>query len=355
MRAWSIWTRLLLAVGVIACIAGGLLAAGMVLVLQAQRDFSTLAIDRIPRVALAGELAEFTGDLAALSAGIMAGALDPAAAPANPGPRVAAAAQGIGAVLASPGLRDIGGAAQLRAAEADLRHSLTDFTSVAAELDALATVLQSADEQLRWTHGDVQDQAGALLEDFSFNMDSQVLVLVSDPDPVRRAGAEVALERDRRLRDRLQRLATEAATLSALVLQARGVADPDALDQVERLGQDTLDTIALLRADLPVQTDVDLLLEGVDRLERLAQGPDGVFAMMRRQLNLREATVAHLSGAQASLGTMQAHLTEIGKAERLAALSLADVASHRIFSGAVGLGALSVLGAVVGGGILLLF
>lgn len=57
-RTISIWTRLSLGIGAIIIIAVVILGAGMTLVLRAERDFSSLAEDRIPRVAVAGELAE---------------------------------------------------------------------------------------------------------------------------------------------------------------------------------------------------------------------------------------------------------------------------------------------------------
>lgn len=355
MKGWSIWTRLLLAVGLIVCIAAGLLAGGIALVLRAESDFRDLAQQSIPRVALAGELAEFTGELAALSAGVMAGALDPTANPVQTGPRVAAAARGVAAVLAAPALRDVSAAADLKRAEARLRDSLAAFGAVAAELGRLEATLQRADDQLRWTQGDVQDQAGALLDDLSFNMDSELGALLTDTDAARRAAAAAMLQGDRQLRDRLQRLTTEAATLAALLLQARGASGAATLEQVERLGYDTLDSIALLRSDLPDRIEVALLLAGIDRLVALAQGDDGVFGLMERRIALRATSVGHLSEAQAALATMQLHLTAIGTAERMSAQSAADAASRRMLQGASWLAALTVIGAIIGTAILLLF
>lgn len=353
LNGGSIWTRLLVAVGLISCIAALLLAAGMALVLRAERDFRDLAQESIPRVALAGELAEFTGELAALSAAIMTGALNPDAAPAQIAPRVAAAARGVTTVLAAPALRDAAAAADLRAAEADLRLALAGFQGVTARLDALVLDLQRADEQLRWTHGDVQDQAAAILDDLSFNMESELSLLLADTGQHGTAGTILNL--DRQLRDRLQRLSAEAATLVALLLQARAVVDPATLEQVERLGHDTLDAIALLRADLPERIDLALMMEGMDRLIVLAQGDQGIFALMREHIALRADSVGYLSQAQGALGRMQLRLTDIGRVERLAAQTAADAAAGRILTGAAWLAVLTLAGVLSGAAVLLLF
>jgi two-component system C4-dicarboxylate transport sensor histidine kinase DctB len=359
MQGWSIWSRLLLALGVIVCIAGALLATGMTLVLRAERDFATLAQDRIPRVALAGELAEFTGELAALSASIMAGSLDPSAVPDLSGAKVAAAARGIAAVLAAPELRTAPQAAALALAEADLRDSLDRFASLTAQTADLRRKLQMADEQLRWTQIDIQDQAGALLEDLSFNMDSDMRALIAPPAPdlqtARRPDLERSLTANRQLRDDLQRLAAEASTLSALLLQARSVADLAALEQVERLGRDTLDAIALVRVEPAGRSDVRLMLELVDRLIALSQGTDSIFDLMRAQIGLRDTTLAQLARSQLALGQMQAQLTDLGRSQRRAAQSDADAAAQRILTGAGLLTLLTMAGALLSAAILLLF
>lgn len=354
-RGATIWGRLLLAVAIIGCIAAVLLGAGMALVLRAERDFAALARDSIPRVALAGELAEFTGTLAALSAGIIAGTRSPDDAPDLPAARLAAVARGIAGVLAAPTLGDVPQAEGLALAEAELRAALSRVLALSADGAALDRRLQDADEQLRWTQVDLQDQAAALLEDLSFNMESSLQQVLAETAPATRARSEAMLVADRQLRDRLQRLGADSATLAALVLQARAADDLATLEQVERIARDVLDAITLGRAGLPARIDVSLLLEGVDRLVALAQAEEGVFGLMRTRIGLRDAMLAALAEAQRALGTMQGHLTELGQAERAAAQAAADTAARRMLEGAKWLAVLSIVGAGAGLAILLGF
>ncbi|PTE21052.1 two-component sensor histidine kinase [Cereibacter changlensis JA139] len=351
-RPVSIRARLTLALLVIVCIAALLVLAGMYVVLQAERDFRLLAEDRIPRVALAGELAEFTGDLAAVSVGIIASnGKDPAVL----AERVEEAAAGIAAVLTSSALQRAPEGEDLARAEAVLRRALAGFNRTSVALGDLAYRAGATDQQLRWTHSDVQDQAGALLQDLSFNMDAALGVLVEDPDPARRAAAEGGLKRDRLARDRLARLASETATLTALLLQARGVEGLEALDEVRELGHDTLDAIALLRIDLPERADIGLLLESVDRLIALAQEPEGIFSQMRGQITLRTEAVDQLASAQQALSEMQAQLSTLGRRERVAAQAAADEAARGVLLGAIWLSALALAGAVASAAILLAY
>ncbi len=354
-RGATIWGRLLLAVAVIGCIAALLLGAGLALVLRAERDFATLARESIPRVALAGELAEFTGSLAALSAGIIAGTRNPIDAPDLPQAQVAAVARGIAEVLAAPALQGVPQAEGLAAAEAELRSALTKVALLSAEGAALDRRLQDADEQVRWTQVDLQDQAAALLDDLSFNMDSSLQQILAEDRADTRLRSETMLVADRQLRDRLQRLSADSATLSALVLQARAADDLATLEQVERISRDVLDAITLGRAGLPNRVDVSLLLEALDRIVALAQGDDGVIALMRIRIGVRDDMLVALGAAQVALVTMQGHLAELGQAERAQALAAADAAAQRMLDGATWMALLSIVGASAGLAILLVF
>lgn len=348
----SIRARLLLVLLAVAAIAGVVVVAGMAVVLRTEHDFRRLATEDIPRVALAGELAEFTGTLAALAVRIVAAEAADAAALAG---SVAGPAQGIAAVLDSPLLRDTAAARALGGAEADLRAALVDVIETGAAFAALAADEAEAESQLRWTHTDVQDQAQALLMDLSFNIDEGFAVLSHDPGGERRAAAEEAVKRERLLRDRLQRLAAETATLTALLLQARGAETTEALDRVERLGRDTLDAIALNRLPPSSRLDATLLMQDIDRLTALAAPQAGFFDQARRRLTLRSEAVWALGRAQAALAAMQAALSDLGRAERSAAQAAADAAAARVFNGAVALAIATLLGVGATVAILLMF
>lgn len=350
IRPGTIRSQLLAALILVVLLAAAVAAAAMVVVLRAERDFRDLAENRIPAVALSGELAEVTGDLAALAVRVVA---EPGLSHAEIA-AAAEAAEGIAAVLAAPGHAGARRDAVL-AAEMALRSALVSFGETGAALTALASAEARADSELRWTHGDVQDQAQALLQDLSFNMEAQLSVLAADNDPGRRAGAEALLSMDRPLRDRMQRLASEAATLVALLLQARSADTPHALDQVVRLGDDTLDAIALARLNLPTRTDVTLFLDRLDDLIALTQGPDSIYAQARARLGLRAAAMADLAQAQAALAAMQSQLTALGRAERVGAQQAADTAARTMFSGAMLLAGVTVLAVILTAVILFYF
>lgn len=350
IRPGTIRSQLLAALVVVMLLAATVATAAMVVVVRAERDFRDLAETRIPAVALAGELAEVTGELAALAVRVVAEPALSNAAIAD----AADAAEGIAAVLSAPEHAGVARGTVI-AAETALRSALVSFAETSAALTELAAAEARADSELRWTHGDVQDQAQALLQDLSFNMEAQLSVLVTDTDAGRRAGAGALLGMDRPLRDRLQRLATEAATLVALLLQARSAETPDALDLVVRLGDDTLDAIALARLNLTARTDVSLFLARLDDLLALAQGPDSIFAQARTRLGLRAAAVADLTRAQEALAAMQGELTALGRAERDGAQQAADTAARTMFRGALLLTAITVVAVIMTAVVLFFF
>lgn len=348
----SLRSQLTLALLVVILICSALVGIGTLVILRAEQDFQELAEQRIPRVALAGELAEISAELAALSAAIVAW-------PASSGEEVVgptdASAGKIASLLADPALRDLAVRRELLHAEQLLRKALLDFRTTRRELEQLDRRLQASDQELRWLHADVQDLVAALLQDLSFEMDARLSLLRQSRGVDQGRLAEGALLRDQQLRDRLQRLASEAATLAALLLQARNASSEAGLDAVERLAMDTLDSIALAQLDLPRRNDLGLLGESVQRLAALALGEDSIISLARDQHALRQESLVHLAQAQAALTSLQSQLASLGQAEREAAQVWADAAAERMVTRSLWLSLLTILGAIATSIVLLLF
>ena len=347
IRRGSIRGRLLVALVVVVGIAAGVLAAGMVVMLRAERDFRALAQDRIPAVALAGELAEVTGGLGALTVQMIA---DPAMPIDRMERALQTASQGVERVLASPLWPAAPERAETRAgieaAERDLRQALSGFGRISAQLARHARIDARAGTELRWIHADVQDQVQGILSDLSFNMETQLAALAAGGSAEARAQAEQALSQDWLLRDRVQQIGSDAATLTALLLQARAVDNSDALAQTGALGRDTLDRLALAQLNLPQRADVTLLMQALGLLTAQAVGADSVFVRERRRLALHRAALSELQNVQTALAAMQALLTELGRSERIGAQARADAAATAILRGSVGLALVTVLGAI---------
>ncbi|MGB6241605.1 MAG: ATP-binding protein [Castellaniella sp.] len=349
MRRWrgSIRGRVLAVLLLVVVIAAGVLAVGMAVMLRAERDFHMLAQDRIPAVALAGELAEATGELAALAMQMVA---DPAMPATQVSQAIDKATRGVQAVLASPVLQAVPERAATRvatgAAERDLREALNHFSRIGADLARHAREEAQAGVDLRWIHADVQDQVQGILSDLSFNMDTQLAALVVETDLGVRRAAEQALSRDWLLRDRVQQIGSEAATLTALLLQARSASSLDVLEQTRGLGRDTLDRLALAQLNLAPRVGIRLLVQALDRLKALATGEGNVFAQQAQRLDLHRSAVTRLHAAQAALARMQAALTELGRSERIGAQHSADAAATAIRSGSIWLAVVTLLGAV---------
>lgn len=356
MRRGSIRSRLVIALIAMVVVATGVLAVGMLVMLKAERDFRALAQDRIPAVALAGELAEATGELAALGMQMVA---DPLVATDRMNRAIENASSTVAGVLASPvwsaepGREATRG--KLEAATHDLQRALKDFLRLSAQLDRRAQTEARAGTELRWVHADIQDQVQGILSDLSFNLDTRLAVLMAGASVGSRSEAEEALSQDWLLRDRVQQLGSEAATLTALLLQAQSATSLDSLEQTQALGRDTLDQLSLGQLNLAPRVDVALLIEALERLKELAAGEDGIFAQVQERLELHRAAVIRLQTAQDVLAQMQALLTDMGRAERVWAQRGADAAASAILQGSLWLGVVTLLGAMVTAIILAVF
>lgn len=358
MKSWrgSIRGQLLAALALLVLIAAAILAMGMTVMLRAEKDFRVLAQDRIPAVALAGELAEATGELAALAMQLVA---DPAM-PSIPMKRaIDNASRGVEAVLASTLLQAAPERAATRReisrAERSLHAALTEFSRLSNDLAFHAQAEARAGVELRWIHADIQDQVQGILSDLSFNMDTQLATLVAKSDPQAHAVAQQGLTDDWLLRDRIQKIGSEAATLIALLLQARSADSIDVLDQTLDLGRDTLDALALAQLNLPPRADIGLLMQSLDRLKALASDEGNIFSLQQQRLGLHRAAVTELQSAQTGLARMQASLTELGRSERIGAQKRADAAAAAIRHGSTWLGMVTLLGALAAAAILAIF
>ncbi len=358
MKRWrgSIRGQLLAALALLVLIAAAVLAMGMAVMLQAEKDFRVLAQDRIPAVALAGELAEATGELAALAMQLVA---DPAM-PSIPIKRaIDNASRGVEAVLASTLLQAAperaATRAEIRRAERVLHGALTEFSRLSNDLMFHAQAEARAGVELRWIHADIQDQVQGILSDLSFNMDTQLATLVGTSDPQARAVAERSLTEDWLLRDRIQQIGSQAATLAALLLQARSADSLDVLEQTLDLGRDTMDALALAQLNLPPRADIGLLMQSLDRLKALTNDEGNIFSLQRQRLALHRAAVTELQSAQTGLAQMQASLTELGRSERIGAQKRADAAAAAIRQGSTWLGLVTLLGALAAAAILAIF
>lgn len=164
IRRGSIRSRLVVALLAMIVVATGVLAVGMLVMLKAERDFRALAQDRIPAVALAGELAEATGELAALGMQLVA---DPLVAADRMNRAIESASSTVAGVLASPvwsaepGREATRG--KLEAATHDLQRALKDFLRLSAQLDRRMQAEARAGTELRWVHADIQDQVQGIL------------------------------------------------------------------------------------------------------------------------------------------------------------------------------------------------
>lgn len=356
MRRGSIRAQLLAALVLVVCVATGVLAVGLGVMLRAERDFRALAQEHIPAVALAGELAEATGELAALAMQMVA---DSAMPDETMRRAIEKASASVEVVLGSPVWLAATERAETRsdieAAERDLRRALTSFGRISIDLSQREQAAAWMGANLRWSHADVQDQVQGILSELSFNMDTQLAALVENSDLETRAEAEQALSQDWLLRDRVQQIGSEAATLTALLLQARSADGLEVLEQTSTLGRDTLDRLELAQLNLQQRFDIALLVQALERLKTLASGKDNIFIQQRERLERHYAAVAELHRAQDALARMQTLLTDLGRTERVGAQRRADAAATAIMRGSLWLGVVTLLGGVVTAIILAVF
>lgn len=173
----GLWRRLMLLIGGTVALMWLALALTSVTFARLQTQFSGLAASQVPRIALTGELAGHSAQLAGLTTRIIGGEGESEAQLAE----VAAVAGRLNAALTDPGLQLPTELRQVIAVD-DLRRDLARLPPLYERRKELADGIAQDIDTLRWLNVDIQDEVDPLLNDYDFNIRARMLELQDQDD-----------------------------------------------------------------------------------------------------------------------------------------------------------------------------
>ena len=307
----GVWQRLMLLIGGTLMLMWLGLALTSVTFARFQTQFSGLAASQVPRIALTGELAGHSAQLAGLTTRIIGGEGESEAQLAE----VAEVAGRLTAALRDPALRlppDSEMPGRVAAVERDLA-ALPPLYGRRADL-ALANARDI--DALRWLNVDIQDEVEPLLNDYDFNIRARMLELEDQDDGPLRSALVDQVERDRRLRDQVFRVGTDAGTAVTLLVQIAVSQDEAQIEQLSGLAWDMMAQLGETVGALPQRTEFLTLRQSYDRLRGLADPSAGLVERRRAAVALQAQTYRTIQSAQDGVALVQDYLAGLAVDEK---------------------------------------
>lgn len=307
----GVWQRLMLLIGGTVALMWLALALTSVTFARFQTQFSGLAASQVPRIALTGELAGHSAQLAGLTTRIIGGEGESAVELAE----VAAVAARLTAALKDPALRLPAGS-PIPDLVAALQRDLAALPPLYTRRHDLAQTNARDIEALRWLNVDIQDEVEPLLDDYDFNIRARMLELKAQDDPGLRAALVEQVDRDRRLRDRVFQVGTDAGTAVTLMLQIAVSQDEAQIEQLSGLTWDMMAQLGESIDALPERADFLTLRQSYDRLRKLADPANGL--VQRRLVGVagQARIYAVIQSAQDGVALLQDHLAGLAVSEK---------------------------------------
>ncbi len=321
----SIWTRLLVSVLAIVTIVWVVLGVAIVFFSQVSRDYSDLAEEHIPRIALASELAENSAKLARITTAIVGqqeGRADEEMRRSLEEVIVAISKQIRDA--------DAGTAAQ---SSNQLSEGFTErLQNVLMALERRKSLTEQITEMMgavRWLNIDIQDEVDPLLSDFAFNIAVATDSMVRSADQFYRTVQGIRIASERAARDSIRQVGGEAANLVTLMLQSAVALDRAQLVQFRSLSEDSLARLNIMTASLPTGTEFLTLSQSVDALLSMAQQQNSVFNLRQEWIETQDVLLVLLNDVQRDLTDLQRALATIGADQRAAVLAVTEASARR--------------------------
>ena len=343
LRRWGVWQRLMLLIGCTVALMWLGLALTSLTFARLQTQFSGLAASQVPRIALTGELAGHSAQLAGLTTRIIGGEGESAAELAE----VAEVAARLTEVLQDPALNMPAGS-PIPAQVAALQRDLAALPPLYARRHDLALANAGDIEALRWLNVDIQGEVDPLLDDYDFNIRARMLELEDQDDAGVRAVLVDQIERDRRLRDRVFQVGTEAGTAVTLMLQIAVSQDEAQIEQLSGLAWDMMAELGESIEALPQRTEFLTLRQSYDRLRALADPVKGLVERRLAGVAAQAQIYGLIQSAQDGVALLQDHLAGLAVEEKQQVLATIAETAERARRTMAGLVALTLALGLVG-------
>ncbi|AUH34031.1 sensor histidine kinase [Paracoccus tegillarcae] len=307
----GLWQRLMLLIGGTVTLMWLALALTSVTFARFQTQFSSLAASQVPRIALTGELAGYSAQLAGLSTRIIGGEGENQPRPDE----LTAIASRLNTALNDPALEL---PPEMRNAIAidTLRRELAALPPLYERRAELADSIARDIDLLRWLNVDIQDEVDPLLNDYDFNIRARMLELRDQDDRNARSALTTRLAQDRQLRDRVFQLGSDAGSAVTLLLQIAVSGDERQIDQLSELAHDLLARLGEQVANLPQRTEFLTLRQSVERLRILVETDDGLIARRKAGVALQAHIYGNIQSVQDGVARLQDYLAGLAITEK---------------------------------------
>lgn len=320
----SIWSRILMLVAMVVGVVWIVLAISMVFLQGVQREYSSLANSRIPRLEVSSRIAADSARLATVSTSILGGDLSSLQA----GIELEKVVRDLTNSLAEINEKQLD--SNLMELITEIKKELNSIAAGIENLKFYSEKIEVATSRLRWLNLDVQEEVRFLDDDLELSIDSALAHIATSDDRVVKRNLMDRIRIELTRHDGVSRLGEEISRTISLMVRGGNAVNELQLIQFLDQGKHTFRRIDKLM--LPVEGEASFLTlaQTIDEIRRIGHEEDGIYALRQEFLGEQEGLSESLALVQRKFGLLHEKLSLIGDSERSSIYRLIDASATEL-------------------------
>lgn len=317
----SVWSRILFLVGAVVGVVWIVLATSMVFLQDVQREYSSLANSRMPRLAMSSRIDADSARLADVWTRILGGDISSIEAGIEIENVVFDLTNSLTVIDEDQANSDLVSVIE------EIKRELNNLAASIENLNLYSEQIEVATSRLWWLNLDVQEEVRFLDDDLELSVDAALTRFLASNDPFEKRELLRRIRAEMTLHDRMSHLGEELSRSISLMVQ--GGAAPNELQLVQYLdlGRHAFRSIEEFLSRLDEDASFLTLVQTIDAIRKIGHQDNGIYAVRRKLLNERAEFSASLGVVQKKYRLLREKLSSIEENERSAIYRLIDSSS----------------------------
>ena len=317
----SVWSRVLLLVGAVVGVVWIVLATSMVFLQDVQREYSSLANSRMPRLAMSSRIDADNARLSDVWTSILGGDLSSTQAGIEVEEVISDLTNSLTMIDEDRENSDLVYVIE------EIKQELNELAVSIENLNRYSEQIEASTSRLWWLNLDVQEEVRFIDDDLELSVDAALTRFLTSSDPFEQRELVQRIQAELSLHDGMSHLGEEISRSIALMVQGGSASSELQLVQYLDLGRHAFRRIEELLSPVEEEASFLTLIQTVDAIREIGYEDDGIYALRRKLLGEEAEFAASLSGAQRKFRLLREKLSSIGEKERTTIYRLIDASA----------------------------
>ena len=317
----SVWSRVLLLVGAVVGVVWIVLATSMVFLQDVQREYSSLANSRMPRLAMSSRIDADNARLSDVWTSILGGDLSSTQAGIEVEEVISDLTNSLTMIDEDRENSDLVYVIE------EIKQELNELAVSIENLNRYSEQIEVSTSRLWWLNLDVQEEVRFIDDDLELSVDAALARFLSSRDQFEQRELVQRIQAELSLHDGMSHLGEEISRSIALMVQGGSASSELQLVQYLDLGRHAFRRIEELLSPVEEEASFLTLIQTVDAIREIGYDDNGIYALRRKLLGEEAEFAASLSGAQRKFRLLREKLSSIGENERSTIFRLIDASA----------------------------